>query len=166
MMTCKTLAIENTTAALKVELFPRGHYFIGDERLSLTNYRLKLNELLFGIDDNVPTFRQLIISFVRASVGGDDNSFLRTLTRASYSTYRSVYDFLFLGSRPAAPLSITTRPRKPYRSTNLSKYSFSVTLPLVTIRYRLPRDRFFVDRPRGSRPAIIPPLPLVRRPLL
>lgn len=85
---------------LKVELFPRGHYFIGEERLSLTNYRLKLNELLFGIEDNVPTFRQLINSFVRVSVGGDDNSFLRTLTRASYATYRSVYDFLFDISDP------------------------------------------------------------------
>lgn len=85
---------------LKVELFPRGHYFIGEERLSLTNYRLKLNELLFGIDDNVPTFRQLINSFVRVSVGGDDSSFLRTLTRASYATYRSVYDFLFDISDP------------------------------------------------------------------
>lgn len=68
--------------------------------MSQTNYRSKLNELLFGIANNVPTFRQLINSFVRVSVGGDDNAFLRTLTRASIATYRSVYNFLFDISDP------------------------------------------------------------------
>lgn len=85
---------------LKVELFPRGRYFIDGERMSLNNYRSKLNELLFGIANNVPTFRQLINSFVRVSVGGDDNAFLRTLTRANNATYRSVYNFLFDISDP------------------------------------------------------------------
>lgn len=88
------------TVELKVELFPRGRYFIDGERMSQTNYRSKLNELLFGIANNVPTFRQLINSFVRVSVGGDDNAFLRTLTRASIATYRSVYNFLFDISDP------------------------------------------------------------------
>ena len=88
------------TVELKVELFPRGRYFIDGERMSQTNYRSKLNELLFGIANNVPTFRQLINSFVRVSVGGDDNAFLRTLTRASIATYRSVYNFLLDISDP------------------------------------------------------------------
>lgn len=88
------------TVELKVELFPRGRYFIDGERMSQTNYRSKLNELLFGIANNVPTFRQLINSFVRVSVGGDDNAFFRTLTRASIATYRSVYNFLFDISDP------------------------------------------------------------------
>ncbi|MFR7732161.1 MAG: hypothetical protein ACLU7D_01635 [Collinsella sp.] len=97
---------ENLTAPygktydLKVELFPRGGYFIDGERMSKADYRLKLNEILFGIDNNIPTFRQLINSFVRVSVGGDDSSFLRTLTRASNATYRSVYNFLFDISDP------------------------------------------------------------------
>lgn len=89
------------TTDLKVELFPRGHYFICGERLSLEDYRRKLNKLLFNIDNNIPTFRQLINSFVRVSVGGDDNSFLRILTRASNATYRSLYNFLFDISDPA-----------------------------------------------------------------
>lgn len=112
LITEKRVAIEMTltqslevpygkTTELKVELFPHGHYFIGGERLSLPNYRLKLNKLLFDIDDNIPTFRQLINSFVRVSVGGDDNAFLRTITRASNATYRSVYNFLFNISDPA-----------------------------------------------------------------
>lgn len=85
---------------LKVELFPRGGYYIDCEKMSLKKYRLKLNEIFFGIDNNVPTFRQLINSFVRVSVGGDDSSFLRTLTRASNATYRCVYNFLFDISDP------------------------------------------------------------------
>lgn len=88
------------TVELKVELFPRGRYFINGERLSLQNYRLMLNKLLFGIENNVPTFRQLIHSFVRVSVSGDNNTFLRTITKANYATYRSVYNFLFDISDP------------------------------------------------------------------
>lgn len=138
LITEKRVAIEMTlvqsleapygkTAELKVELFPHGHYFIGGERLSLPNYRLKLNELLFNIDDNIPTFRQLINSFVRVSVGGDDSAFLRTLTRASNATYRSVYNFLFNISDPAldnklsqlnAKLNHTQESLRQYKRVN------------------------------------------------
>ena len=89
------------SVSLKVELFPRGRYFIDDERVSPDIYRQQLNELLFGITNNIPTFRQLIHSFVRVSVEGDSNAFLRTLTRTSNATYRSVYNFLFDISDPA-----------------------------------------------------------------
>lgn len=91
----------STEVELKVELFPRGRYFIDGNRLSVPKYREELNRLLFGIDNNIPTFRQLINSFVRVSVGGDDSAFLRTLPRASNATYRSVYNFLFGISDPA-----------------------------------------------------------------
>lgn len=89
------------SVGLKVELFPRGHYFIDDEQVTPDIYRQRLNELLFGITNNIPTFRQLIHSFVRVSVEGDSNAFLRTLTRTSNATYRSVYNFLFDISDPA-----------------------------------------------------------------
>ena len=85
---------------LKVDLFPRGGCYFDGERVSQRVYREKLNALLFGIENNVPTFRQLINSFVRVSVGGDDNAFLRTLTRTSNAVYRSVYNFLFDISDP------------------------------------------------------------------
>lgn len=49
----------------------------------------------------MPTFRQLINSFVRVSVGGDDNSFLKTVPSGSTSIYRSVYNALFGISDPA-----------------------------------------------------------------
>ena len=64
-------------------------------------YQQRLNVLLFGNEANVPTFRQLINSFVRVSVGGDDNSFLKTVPSGSTSIYRSVYNALFGISDPA-----------------------------------------------------------------
>lgn len=88
------------TVTLKVELFPRGHYFVNGERLTLKAYREKLNVILFGVEDNVPTFRQLINSFVRVQVGGDTDAFLRMLPRESYATYHSVYNHLFKISDP------------------------------------------------------------------
>lgn len=87
-------------AHLRVDLFPRGHYFIDGERLSASAYRERLNQLIFGINDNVPTFRQLIASFVRVAVGGDSDKFLRMLPNGNYATYRAIYNHLFKISDP------------------------------------------------------------------
>lgn len=80
---------------LKVELFPRGKYFFEGEKVSAKRYRELLGETLFVVNSNKPTFRQLIKSFVRISLSGDDYSFLRTLTSASIADYRAVYNYLF-----------------------------------------------------------------------
>lgn len=88
------------TVNLKVELFPEGHYYINNKRLNIREYREKLNKFLFGIDNNTPTFRQLINSFVRVSLRGDNNTFLRNLKQTNFATYRCVYNFLFNISDP------------------------------------------------------------------
>ena len=80
---------------LKVELFPRGKFFFEGEKVSAKRYRELLGETLFAVNSNKPTFRQLIKSFVRISLSGDDYSFLRTLTSASIADYRAVYNYLF-----------------------------------------------------------------------
>ena len=80
---------------LKVELFPRGKYFFQGEKVSAKRYRELLGETLFAVNSNTPTFRQLIKSFVRISLSGDDYSFLRTLTSASIADYRAAYNYLF-----------------------------------------------------------------------
>lgn len=80
---------------LMVELFPRGRYFFDGEKVSATKYRELLGDTLFAVGSNKPTFRQLIKSFVRVSLSGDDYSFLRTLPRASIADYRAVYNYLF-----------------------------------------------------------------------
>jgi hypothetical protein len=85
---------------LRVDLFPRGHYYINNEQLTIRKYQKRLNSLLFGIDNNTPTFRQLINSFVRVSLRGDNNTFLRNLTQTNSATYRCVYNFLFNISDP------------------------------------------------------------------
>ena len=86
---------------LIIDLFPNGRYYIDGEKVGQKTYQQRLNALLFGNEANVPTFRQLINSFVRVSVGGDDNSFLKTVPSGSTSIYRSVYNALFGISDPA-----------------------------------------------------------------
>ena len=80
---------------LKVELFPNGRYFFDGEKVNAKNYRALLGETLFAVNSSKPTFRQLIKSFVRVSLSGDDYSFLKTLTRASIADYRALYNYLF-----------------------------------------------------------------------
>ena len=83
-------ALYGETHELKVDLFPHGSYFIDDQRVNAKSYRKRLNEIFFGIENDIPTFRNLIHSFIRVSVGGDDNSFLRNLPHASNAIYRRV----------------------------------------------------------------------------
>ena len=85
----------NHNVELKVELFPRGKYFFDGDKVSAKQYRELLGKTLFAVSSSKPTFRQLIKSFVRVSLSGDDYSFLRTLTRASNADYRAVYNYLF-----------------------------------------------------------------------
>ena len=87
---------------LKVELFRGGKYYIDGVRMSQKDYHKELNRLFFRIEDGSLTFRQLIKCFVRVSVDGDDNSFLKTLPPTTKNaTYRSIYNFLFGISDPA-----------------------------------------------------------------
>lgn len=78
----------------KVELFKKGKYYINGTRCSQTKYRTELNKIFFD-KDKKPTFRELIKSFVRISMNGDNNNFLKTLPKSSNSKFRAVYDFLF-----------------------------------------------------------------------
>ena len=87
---------DSDSTRLKVELFPKGKYYIGDTRFSQRDYPIELNRIIFSNDENVPTFRRLIKSFMRVSLKGDDSSFLKTLAVGnSNAVYRSIYDYLF-----------------------------------------------------------------------
>ncbi len=89
------IASSSEDVRIRVELFPRGSYYIDEDKYTANDYRRELNTMLFGNDSNTPTLRQLIKSFVRVSVQGDDDSFLRNINRASTAEYRAVYNFLF-----------------------------------------------------------------------
>lgn len=84
----------NKKDILSVDLFERGHYRINGEQLKLDEYKTKLNEIFFNNLD-YPTFRQLIPSFVRISMKGDNHKFLKYLPFASINVYRLVYNYLF-----------------------------------------------------------------------
>ncbi len=100
-MTLASNLPDGDEAVLTIDLFPNGRYYINNEKVNQRAYQQRLNVLLFGNEANVPTFRQLINSFVRVSVDGDDNSFLKTIPGGSTSIYRSIYNTLFGISDPA-----------------------------------------------------------------
>jgi hypothetical protein len=95
------LSNPKTTHILKVGLYKNSPYFIDGKRLKQNDYREKLNLFLFDNDKNTPSFRQLIQSFVRISMSGDTNTFLRNIPSGTKSDYRSVYNFLFNISDPS-----------------------------------------------------------------
>lgn len=90
-----------TDCYLEVDLFPRGSYRINGNKMSQQDYRIELNKLLFSNNANIPTFRQLINSFVRVSMSGDNDSFLKSIPNAGNAIYRSVYNYLFDISDPS-----------------------------------------------------------------
>ena len=111
-----------STVQLRVDLFPRGGYYIDSEKVSRETYVRRLNELLFDIDNNTPTFRELIAFFVRVSVGGDRTSFLKALPGpVSNSVYRSVYNFLFGISDPEIDRQLGELRAELRRSTEVER---------------------------------------------
>lgn len=81
---------------LSVALYPKGSRYFDGERVSANVYRRNLKELLFNSSNEKPTFRSLIPAFVRVSIAGDNNKFLKFLHQTtSNAEYRAVYSFLF-----------------------------------------------------------------------
>ena len=89
------------THTLEVDLYNGGHCRIDGKRINKKEYLKKLNRIFFDNSENKPTFRQLIHSFVRVSMNGDNNTFLKNLdARTTKLEYRSVYNYLFNISNP------------------------------------------------------------------
>lgn len=114
-------------ALLRIDLFPNGHYYINGKQTKQKDYYAELNKLLFANEQNVPTFRELIGSFVRVSVGGDNSAFLKILPYNNNAKYRSVYNFLFNISDPEVDKKIndlqtdlnqSERAEKKYKDVN------------------------------------------------
>lgn len=86
---------------LEVELYNGGHCKINGERINKKDYTKKLNLIFFNNLEDKPSFRQLIHSFVRISMNGDNNTFLKNLdARTRKLDYRLVYNYLFNISNP------------------------------------------------------------------
>ncbi|MCT3258844.1 DUF2326 domain-containing protein [Lactiplantibacillus plantarum] len=81
---------------LKVDLFSGGYKYINGEKTSVRKYNNKLNEIFFKNNENNPTFRSLIPSFVRVSAKKDSYDFLKNLhSTTSNLQYREIYNYLF-----------------------------------------------------------------------
>ncbi len=116
-----------TDISLRIDLFPNGHYYINGQQTKQKDYYAELNKFLFANEPNVPTFRELIGSFVRVSVGGDNSAFLKILPYNNNVKYRSVYNFLFKISNPEVDKQINNlqtdlnqseRAEKKYKAVN------------------------------------------------
>ncbi|RLP83065.1 DUF2326 domain-containing protein [Mycetocola lacteus] len=91
-----TVNDETRSHSLVVELFTRGNYTIDGKALSQKAYQAELNQLFFMNASNVPSFRQLIGSFLRVVVGKDTHGFLKYISGpTSNAVYRSIYGYLF-----------------------------------------------------------------------
>ncbi|WP_270219106.1 DUF2326 domain-containing protein [Lactococcus garvieae] len=90
----------NVKIEVGVDLYEGGRRYFNGEIISQEKLRLKLNEVLFDNISNIPTFRQAIGAFVRISMNGDNNTFLRVIDRGRTSDYRALYNFLFDISDP------------------------------------------------------------------
>ena len=117
----------DTDVLLRIDLFSNGYYHINGKQAKQKDYYAELNKLLFANEPNVPTFRELIGSFVRVSVGGDNSAFLKILPYSNNAKYRSVYNFLFKISNPEVDKQIndlqtdlnqSERAEKKYKVVN------------------------------------------------
>lgn len=87
--------LENETL-LMVQLFNKGIRKINGEKLNYTDYKNRLNSIIFGNDEKLPSFRSLIGKFIRVNMNGDNNSFLRfNDDHTSIAEYQNIYNYLF-----------------------------------------------------------------------
>lgn len=80
---------------IKRDLFPRGKKYIFEQSYTEQDFWQKLKEIIFGLEEDKPTFRQLIPKFVRLDNTAEDRiiKFLPPMTTTD--TYDLVYCFLF-----------------------------------------------------------------------
>lgn len=89
------------SSRVTVELFEGGGRYLNEVKISQDKLRAELNLLLFNNASNIPSFRQTIGSFIRISMNGDNNAFLRVIDHGRTSDYRALYNFLFDISDPS-----------------------------------------------------------------
>lgn len=83
------------------ELFNRGKKSINGVKVTYEEFLTCLNKLLFNNNQDVPSFRRSIKSFVRILMTEDNNQFLKVLDKyAKKSDYRALYNYLFDISDP------------------------------------------------------------------
>ena len=98
---------------IKTDLFSKGRRYVNGEVKSPDELKAFLNELLCQNNNNSPSFRELIKSFVRVLMTRDNEQFLK-LGNPYISTlkYRAIYNFLFEISNPDNSISLGKLKKK------------------------------------------------------
>lgn len=89
---------------ISVELFNGGKRKINGKAMpqKSSGLYLELNKIFFNNNLNIPTFRNLIKSFVRISLSKDNDTFFKVNeSYSSTSEYRALYNYLFNISDPS-----------------------------------------------------------------
>lgn len=86
---------DENSKILEVGLYSRSFQKVDGKKLNIDEYRKKLNLLFFKNHNNRPTFRQLINSFIRISMNGDNSTFLKNIPNGTKENYRTIYNYLF-----------------------------------------------------------------------
>lgn len=88
------VAQDGQVYTLTCSLFRNGYRKINGQKYTQQDYLSKLNEIVFDLKEQNPTFKQLISKFVRINSNSDEHIF-KFLSFASNSVYESIYSFLF-----------------------------------------------------------------------
>lgn len=136
---------------LKVDLRPRGQYYIDGQHVGYKEYVKRLNERIFDNEGESLSFRQLIHFFVRIALTGDDNAFLHCIhgSRTGNKTYRAAYNHLLgiSGSLEAQKLDEVERNLRSAKTT-LKRYcelhSLSTSENLQQVLSALQKDELML----------------------
>ena len=112
--------------SIRTELFDRGSRYINGSKTSYNELVKYLNELLFNNQSQIPTFRNVIKSFIRIFMTKDNSQFLKTVDNfSSYLEYRAIYNFLFEISNPQNDIKLFKLKRELDKINSILKKSAS-----------------------------------------
>lgn len=95
-LTLKKSYSEQSSLALRVDLFENGRRYIDGEKYAFGDFNRELNSILFNVTNDKPSFRQLVKMFVRINQKNDNDKLLKFLDgHTSHDVYKNVYSFLF-----------------------------------------------------------------------
>lgn len=86
---------DNEKISIRRDLFLRGKRYIGDTAYSEDDFWAKLKQILFNSAEKLPTFRQLILKFVRVSNTSAESMIKFLPNMVTNDTYDAVYSYLF-----------------------------------------------------------------------
>lgn len=112
--------------SIRTELFDRGSRYINGSKTSYNKVVKYLNEILFNNQSQIPTFRNVIKSFIRIFMTKDNSQFLKTVDNfSSYLEYRAIYNFLFEISDPQNDIKLFKLKRELDKINNNLKKNAS-----------------------------------------